>query len=431
MNKIFLFFILLLTFGHCSLDTKTGLWTKNKIEEEKKDNLQQIFKSPEILEKEFNSNLKLKIKSIYKKKPFINNYSNNIGYVNFESDFKEISKFKFKKIKNFDFINPDLLLGEDNSIIFFNEKGTILKFSEDSKILWKKNFYDKKEIKQKPTINFATKKNILIAADSLANLYALDHISGKLIWKNINSTPFNSEIKIFDDKIFLVDFENIIRCISINDGKEIWSFGTQKSYIKSQRKLSLLIQNDLVVFMDTFGDINALDINSGRLIWQSSTINEDIFESAFLVKYSKLVYDSETIFVSNNQNKFFAMDSKSGILKWEQTINSYLEPSIIENLIFTISEEGFFFVIDKSNGNILRSTNILNIKNNKKIFPTGFIAAKNYIYVSLSNGRLLKASIEDGKTKEIIKIDSGKISRPYILNKNMYILRDNSIIKVE
>ena len=324
-----------------------------------------------------------------------------------------------------------MLLGEDNSIVFFNEKGAILKFNEDSKILWKKNFYDKKEIKQKPTINFATKKNILIAADSLANLYALDYTSGKLIWKNINSTPFNSEIKIFDDKIFLVDFENIIRCVSINDGKEIWSFGTQKSYIKSQRKLSLLIQNDLVVFMDTFGDINALDINSGRLIWQSSTINEDIFESAFLVKYSKLVYDSETIFVSNNQNKFFAMDSKSGILKWEQTINSYLEPSIIENLIFTISEEGFFFVIDKSNGNILRSTNILNIKNNKKIFPTGFIAAKDYIHVSLSNGRLLKVSIEDGKTKEIIKIDSGKISRPYILNKNMYILRDNSIIKVE
>ena len=51
--------------------------------------------------------------------------------------------------------------------------------------------------------------------------------------------------------------------------------------------------------------------------------------------------------------------------------------------------------------------------------------------MSLSNGRLLKVSIEDGKTKEIIKIDSGKISRPYILNKNMYILRDNSIIKVE
>ena len=30
MNKIFGFFLVLLTFAHCSLDTKTGLWTKKQ-----------------------------------------------------------------------------------------------------------------------------------------------------------------------------------------------------------------------------------------------------------------------------------------------------------------------------------------------------------------------------------------------------------------
>ena len=76
-----------------------------------------------------------------------------------------------------------------------------------------------------------------------------------------------------------------------------------------------------------------------------------------------------------------------------------------------------------------------NIKSSKLLNclrqQSSFIISKDKIFLSLSNGRLLKVSIEDGKTKEIIKIDSGKISRPYILNKNMYILRDNSIIKVE
>ena len=117
--------------------------------------------------------------------------------------------------------------------------------------------------------------------------------------------------------------------------------------------------NNKVIFIDTFGDINALDINSGNLVWQSQTVDEDIFESSFLLKSSRLVSDNATIFVSNNKNNFFAIDSQNGIIKWEQNINSYLEPTIIENLIFTISEEGYFFVIDKTNGNILRSTNIL------------------------------------------------------------------------
>lgn len=431
MNKYILLLFLFVFFSQCSLDTKTGFWTKTQILEKKKESLEEIFESEEILKKEFNPNLKLRIKTNYTKKPFINNLTNNVGYINFESNFDKISKFKFKKIKNFDFINPDLLIGNDNSLTFFDEKGAIIKFNQDSKLIWKQNHYDKRQIKQNPSIYFAANNKILVAADSLANLYALDFSNGDLLWKNFNRASFNSEIKIVDDKFYVVDFENVIRCISIQNGKELWSFGTERSFIKSQRKLSIIVQNGLVIFIDTFGDINALDMNTGSLAWQSQTINEDIFESAFLLKSSRLVYDNDTIFVSNNQNNFFAIDSRSGLIKWEQTINSYLEPSIIGNLVLTISKEGYFFVIDKTNGNILRSTNILDTIRNKNIYPTGFIAAKNYIYVSLSNGRLLKISIEDGKTKDIIKIDGDKISRPYILDKKMYILRNDAIIKVE
>ena len=431
MYKNILLIIIFFLISQCSLDTKTGFWTKSQIIEEKKDNSEEIFKSDVILEKEFNPNIKIKIQSPFIQNPFINNLSNNSGYINFDSDFKEISKFKFKKIKNFEYTNPDLLIGKDNSLIFFDEKGAILKFDQNSNLIWKKNHYSKNEIKQNPTIYFASEKNILIAADSIANLYGMNYLTGELLWKKFNSASFNSEIKIFDDKFFIIDFENIIRCISVNDGNEIWSFGTEKTFIKSQRKLSLIIQNGLVIFIDTFGDINALDINSGNLVWQSQTINEDIFESAFLLKSSRLVSDQDTIYVSNNQNKLFAIDSNNGLIKWEQSVNSYLEPTIIDNIILTISEEGYFFVIDKSNGNILRSTNILDTIKSKNIYPTGFIAAKNYIYVSLNNGRLLRVKIEDGKTESIVKIDNNKISRPYVLNKNMYILRDDAIIKIE
>ena len=111
--------------------------------------------------------------------------------------------------------------------------------------------------------------------------------------------------------------------------------------------------------------------------------------------------------------------------------NSRAIPTLIDNILLTISKDGYFFIIDKTNGNILRSTYILNNKNNKDLYPTGFITAKNYIYVSLSNGKLLEVAIEDGKTKNVIKIDGDKISRPYILNKKMYILRNNAILKIE
>ncbi len=430
MRKNFFLFIFFIFLAQCSLDTKTGFWTKDKIKIEKKDIQKEIFKSKKILDREFNANLKIKIDSNYKNAPFINNLTNNTGYINFDGNFNSLSKFKFKKIKNFEHINPDLLISQDNSIIFFDEKGAIIKFDSNSNLIWKKNYYTKIEKKLKPSIYFSANDKTLIAADTIANLYAINMIDGKLKWKHKNPTSFNSEIKIFDNKIFLIDFENVIRCISLDNGKEIWNFGTEKSFIKSKRKLSLIVHNDLVIFIDTIGDINALNIKTGNLIWQTQTVDEAIFENTFLLKSSKLVLDDQTLYVSNNQNKFFAIDYKNGNTKWKQSINSYLQPSIIGNIVFTVSEKGYFILIDKSNGNILRSTNILDRLKDKNIYPTGFIVAKNYIYVSLSNGRLLKVNIEDGKVKNIIKIDGEKISRPYILNKNMYILRNNAIIKI-
>ena len=78
-------------------------------------------------------------------------------------------------------------------------------------------------------------------------------------------------------------------------------------------------------------------------------------------------------------------------------------------------------------------TNVLSIIKNykkKKISPVGFIISKDKIYLSLNNGKLIIIETLTGKPIDIIKIDNGKISRPYVLKSNMFIVRDNSILKL-
>ena len=38
----------------------------------------------------------------------------------------------------------------------------------------------------------------------------LDIKSGNLIWSKNNLAPFNSQIKIYKDKFFIIDFSNIL-----------------------------------------------------------------------------------------------------------------------------------------------------------------------------------------------------------------------------
>ena len=422
MNKFFLY-LLLLTLSSCGLGDK-------KIEEQDK-NSKIIFEKSKPIIKELNSDLKIKLNKLSKGEVFLANNTNNIGNINFETDFKKTSSYKFSSIKEFNFNQPELIFTNDNSIVFFNGKGSIFKINKDLKEIWKVNYYTKKEKKLKPIIYFAQVDNKLIAADNLSKVYLINLENGNLINTIENNAGFNSNIKVSNDKFLIVDLNNTIRCFSSNKGNEIWNFDTENPFIKSKKKLSLIIKGELVFFINSIGDITALNINTGSVFWQTPTQSNLIYQEAFTLENSDLVFANDSIYFSNNKNELFSIDARTGIVNWKQTVNSTLEPVIIENLLFSVSREGYLFVIDNKRGNIIRITNMLkNIKNKKnEIKPSGFIIARNKIYLSLNNGRVIKSDVTTGIEENIYKLSGSKLLRPKIFGKNMYLLKNNAIIK--
>ena len=434
MNRTIVLFLIILLITNCSLDNKSGIWTKSeKIKVEKKLIISELFKKEESLSKEFNSNVKIQLKSYLSNNSFLNNLSNNNGRVKYNGNLKSLSRFKYSTIDNFDELEPEIVF-EGNNIIFFDNKGSILKFDQFSKLIWKKNYYKKTEKKQKPILSFANNQKTLVIVDNIAKYYAINIKTGELLWSKRNSAPFNSQIKIYKDKFFVTDFDNVLKCFSIKDGKELWNVKTETTFIKSQKKLSLVILRGKVYFNNSIGDISAVDVNSGNLIWQTPTQSSSIYESAFLLKTSDLVANDESILLSNNKNEFFSINANTGVLNWKQKINSNLRPTIVDNLIFTVTMEGFLVVVENSTGNIIRITNVFDRfkkKKKSKIKPVGFIVGTSNIYLTTDNGRLIIIDILSGKSSLILKIDNEKISRPFILNKNLFIVKDNAIIKLD
>ena len=433
MNKILGLFLVFILISNCSLDKKSGLWTESKKIETVNDLvINELFKNEEALNKEFNLNVKIQLKSNPTKNSFVNNLNNNNGRVSYNGSLKNISRFKFSTIDNFDQIEPEILFDKDN-IIFFENKGSIFNFDKFSKLIWKKNFYKKFEKKAKPELFLANDKKTLIVADNLAKYYAMNIKTGELIWTKTNAAPFNSQIKIYDDKFFVTDLDNVLRCYLIKDGSELWNVKTDTAFIKSKKKLSLVILNGNIYFNNSIGDISAVDIKTGNLIWQTPTQSSLIYEDSFLLKTSDLIADDDAILLSNNRNEFFSFSANTGALNWQQKINSNIRPTLIENLIFTVTIEGFLVVIDNKTGNIIRITNVFDkIKKNKrsKIKPVGFIVGTKNIYLTTDNGLLILIDISSGRSSSILKVDNEKISRPFILNKNLFIIKDNSIIKL-
>tara|TARA_B110001452_G_scaffold154129_1_gene128260 strand:- start:520 stop:1935 length:1416 start_codon:yes stop_codon:yes gene_type:complete len=465
--------ILLITIfiTNCSFHQNSKFWTKENISKEniikKKNKVEEIFKEEQALSLELNPKLKISLYTKPINKSFFNNFDNNNGRINYAGNLKKKSKFKFSKIKNFHQYDSQILFYQNN-IIYFDNKGTILKFDDNTKLMWKENYYSKLEKKQNPILFFANSENTLIVADNISKYFALNINTGKLLWTKNNTSPFNSQIKIYKDLFFVVDFENTLRAYSVKNGNEIWNIKTQNSLIRSQKKLSMVIVDEKIFFNNSLGDISAVNIKSGELIWQSPTRSSLVTDEAFFLKTSAIIADKSSLYFSNNKNEFFSMDIESGTLNWKQKVNSNLRPTLIDDYIFTISLEGYLIIIERDTGNIIRMTDLFrnskqkfktlnkynpgdfidgffaNIPEDSRFYvadkskvkkniskPTGFIVGKDNIYLSTDHGRLLIIDINSGLTTSTIKIDNKKISRPSVLGKSLFVVTDNSIIKLD
>ena len=431
MNKFFLIALYLFLVG-CSF-SKSDFWTEDKTINELRKNSSKIFKETEIIKNELNPNLKINLVkntlNIYKS----DTLTNYLGISLIKDDINRLSKFNFSKIDNFDYFETELNFDGEN-FIFFDNKGNILKFNNKFKILWKKNFYSKEEKKTKPILSLANSDNKLVIFDNISKFYLVNLDSGDLIWSKTNTNPINSQIKIYKNKIYSIDLNNIVRCFSLEDGSELWNFKSENIFLKSIKRNSLLIKDNIVYFNNSIGDITALNSDSGSLIWQTPTQGSEINENAFSLIISDLVLKNDDLIFSNNKNEFYSINSKNGIINWKQEINSKVRPVYYNDFIFTISNEGYFFVIDSKFGNIIRITDIFDIykdKKRKKIEPEGFVLTTDKIYLSTNNGRLMIIDIQSGKTVSILKIDNEKISRPFVFNKKLLLIKNNSIVRLD
>jgi len=430
VNKVLLSVLIFLIFSNCSANKKLGFWGKDNKNKASIVNNKTILTKQVRLEQEFNANLYIEISNKKFNQNSLNN-QNDSGELEYEGALQRIGKYKFSKFNDFDFLSPNPSFYNKN-LIFYDNKGAIIFYDENQKILWKKNFYNKSEKKINPRLNFAIKNNTLIVTDSVAKYYAINIDTGELLWSKTNIVPFNSNIKIKDNIFYVVDYKNVLRSISIKNGSEIWSLKTDESLTKSNTKISIALDKKNIYFNNSLGDITAVNIKSGQLVWQLPTQNNNISLNAFQLSNSELVINDGTIFFSNNKNEFYSIDAATGLINWNNEISSNLKPVIIDKFLITVSEKGYLYIVDKKTGNIIRINDLfINYKKIKKsqIKPKGFLVAKSKIYLTNDDGKLIIINGNKGNILETIKISRGGISQPFINENNLFLISNGSIIK--
>ena len=415
--------------NNCSLNENSRIWKNKKDNSTNPKNIKKIFSEKKIIT-QFNQELKLDLANVKINNKVVDN-QNNYGFQDYSGSIDKVGNYKFSKLDDVNELNFKPVFLNDG-LIFFDKKGSIIRYDNNQKVLWKKNHYSKLEKKLKPKLNFVLVDQNLLITDSISKYYSINVNSGELIWSKNNIYPFNSEIKRSKNKIFVVDYKNTLRCYNINDGSECWNLPTEDSFTISSSNFSLIIDGELIIFTNSIGDVTAVDIDSGLITWQLPTQSSSIINETYNFKVSKLVSDNESIYFSNNKNEFYSIDVKTGTTNWINEINSNLTPIISGNLIFTVSNEGYLHVIEKNNGNIIRISDLYldyKIKKRKNVKPIGFAIGDKKLYLTNTDGKMIIVDLNLGKVIGVEKIAGNFTSRPFIFNQSLFVIRNGSIIQ--
>ena len=87
--------------------------------------------------------------------------------------------------------------------------------------------------------------------------------------------------------------------------------------------------------------------------------------------------------------------------------------------------------MEKNNGNIFRITDLYkNYKEKKRINikQIGFAIGKTNLYLTNNDGKMIVVDLVTGNTTSTIKVSNSLLSEPFIFNKNLFIIKNGSII---
>ena len=311
-TKFLIFFILTFLLTNCSFYSNPEIWSGDEkekrrmakiIKEQKEQEGQKSIKfyssstsySTEILPiKKITLSDPVKVSSWQMSGLNHQNFLGNIYLTGIDNNFlkKRIGKNKFSILK----VMSAPLSFKDN-IFFSDDTGTIFNINQKGKVNWKKNIYKKVYKTVYKNLSIAIYGDKIYVSDNIGFIYAVSLSSGKLIWIKNHGVPIKSKIKVFNDKIFLINQDNRILCFSVDDGAKIWDVRTVASFIKSQSFLALAIsKNGNIITLNSSGDLINIKSDNGRIFWNLNTIGSLFAHDTDFFTSSDIVIDDDDIF---------------------------------------------------------------------------------------------------------------------------------------
>ncbi|ABF14286.1 PQQ enzyme repeat domain protein [Baumannia cicadellinicola str. Hc (Homalodisca coagulata)] len=263
-------------------------------------------------------------------------------------------------------------------------------------------------------------RNRIYIGSEKAKVYALKTEDGSLLWETTVSGEVLSTPVVSNNMVIVYTSNSVIQALNESDGIVKWTI-----HLNRLPKLTLRGQSSpaiafgTAIIGDNYGQVHAILIDQGQLIWQKAIYSNKInSEMCFRdIQASPVVEDNILYAVAYNGN-LVAINLLSSNIIWLRAIGSLNDFLVKHGTIYIVDQDDRVIAVDAINGSTLWSQNqLLHRKLTSPILYNG------YIVIGDSQGYLHWVNVADGSLKAKIKIDNSGLRTKPILGGDKLIIQ--------
>ncbi len=230
---------------------------------------------------------------------------------------------------------------------------------------------------------------VVYIASGRAEVIAVDASTGAVKWRQKVIRSGRAGPTIADGKLFVSLLGNAIVCLNAADGKRIWSYQSEQNTTGMLGLPSPAYADGLLVAGFGTGQLVGLRATTGAVVWLDSLASTRSENPGDLSAIHGLpVIQDGRVYAVSMGGLMIALDLRSGRRLWERDIASADTPWMAGGFLFVLSSDAQLTAIDRIDGSVIWVTQLEKWVNKERkrdaIFWTGPVLAGDRLVVIAS-----------------------------------------------
>lgn len=272
-------------------------------------------------------------------------------------------------------------------------------------------------------------EGLVVVGGLKSELAAFDE-DGKLRWMTKVSSEVLSAPQIADGMVVVRSSDGRIAALSAQDGKRQWLYERSTPTLIVRAHAGVVIQRGVVYAGFAAGKLAAISLANGAVIWESAVSqprgNTELERISDITSLPAV--DSEIVCAIAFQGRLACFDIKQGAMLWSRDLSSDKGIALKHKYLYVSDGEGTLLAIDKASGSTLWKNDQLFMRH-----VSAPLVMEKYVLAGDFEGYLHALSQEDGSLLARIKTDGSPILfAPVLLGKGLLLqTRDGGVYSVE